>query len=495
MFTRHDERATAVVLPKVVCLGLYGVCEIADRAVGRQRVLAYLHDHVVTLSASVYAVCGVLTEADLLLAECCVQAGLPVKVLLPKPQEAVQIGTDPTIWMRWEHVISSALSIEILDSEQYDDAEYEVVLKLLQESSAVLVLSDGIHRPAETDALLQVDSLGKSIAILNVVTGAIEQRDVTSEDMRIQDSELQFLNQLHDIGLHDDSGTDADVAHAWFAKIDRVATQVAPRLRRSAAIPIWYMAMASVITGAVAHSTSRFWMIASTLLGVVAVSLPRLLRLDKTQSLWARTRVAAEVTRSVLATWDAPSHNGVDEADTVNELGAVLRSLYFLKLQAGDGRNTDLAVFRETYRAQRILPQIAYFSKHAGRAHAQALRSRKIVWSCGVLSIVLSLLWLADHSGWSEVRGVTHGPWFGIGLSILFQAAAVTGALEVINDGARRQQRYLELHRFLTQQERQFARLHTWPAVVRATRKVERALLVEVLEWRSLAQHRKHSRR
>ncbi len=496
MFAPRDQRASGVALPKVVCLGLYGACELTDEALSRQRILTYLHDHVTTLHATVYAVCAVGGKADLLLAECCIEAGLPVRILLPDAVDKLAERFAPDLWPRWEQVIAKALAADVVCvGLPPREGIYEAVLRVLQESSTLLVLTSNSGDAAAAEALVQGEATGKPMAILNVVSGVIERRNTASPEIAMQDEELSFLNGLTSVRPAPSQETGLGVAHAWFASMDGVATGVAPRMRRSAAIPIWYTSAASVITGAASHSTSKFWMIAIILIGIGAVALPALLRLDKTQSLWARARVAAEVSRSALATWDVPSRYETREAETVIELGAVLRSLHFLKLEAGRGITMDLITFRERYRTGRIVPQIAYFSRHAGLARERAQRYRKIVWGCGVSSILLALLWLGDHTGLSPVRGATHGPWFGVGLSILFQAATVTSALAIIHDGARRQQRYLELHRFLSQQERQFATLWTWSAVVRATNQVERALLVEVIEWRSLARHRKLSRR
>ena len=75
--------------------------------------------------------------------------------------------------------------------------------------------------------------------------------------------------------------------------------------------------------------------------------------------------------------------------------------------------------------------------------------------------------------------------------TIFFQTATVAGALLVVNDHQRRRQHYRELHRMLTQWDKQLELAQTWTIVLRITSLVEKALLAELIEWRSLIRHRK----
>ena len=84
--------------------------------------------------------------------------------------------------------------------------------------------------------------------------------------------------------------------------------------------------------------------------------------------------------------------------------------------------------------------------------------------------------------------------WLPLVASALFQIATVAGALLVVNDCDRRQRRYLEIHNFLANWEMELRAFHTWPPVIQVVNKIERALLVELLEWRSLLQNTKMPR-
>jgi hypothetical protein len=65
----------------------------------------------------------------------------------------------------------------------------------------------------------------------------------------------------------------------------------------------------------------------------------------------------------------------------------------------------------------------------------------------------------------------------------------------VIRDCDRRQHRYRELEQWLETWSPQFDALRTWGSVLQVATRLERALLVELLEWRSLMRHAKLPRK
>jgi hypothetical protein len=85
----------------------------------------------------------------------------------------------------------------------------------------------------------------------------------------------------------------------------------------------------------------------------------------------------------------------------------------------------------------------------------------------------------------------SHKQFFALGASIGFQIATVAGALLAVNDCDRRRQRYRELHHLLGEWDAQLEVLRTWPSVLRVAGRIERALLAELIEWRSLIRNQK----
>ncbi len=82
-------------------------------------------------------------------------------------------------------------------------------------------------------------------------------------------------------------------------------------------------------------------------------------------------------------------------------------------------------------------------------------------------------------------------PDLALSVAALFQIATVAGSLVVVNDYERRRDRYRELHRMLVQWDKQLELSETWPIVLRIATTVEKALLAELIEWRSHIRNRK----
>ena len=151
----------------------------------------------------------------------------------------------------------------------------------------------------------------------------------------------------------------------------------------------------------------------------------------------------------------------------------------------------SLEDFKRRYREERVAGQTAYFQKHAAQSAAEATRYRIVIWtSVGLAGAVDVWLFLSEHI----FRSLNPGTWklgLALGASIGFQIATVAGALLAVNDCDRRRQRYRELHHLLGEWDTQLEVLRTWPSVLRVAGRIERALLAELIEWRSLIRNQK----
>ncbi len=85
--------------------------------------------------------------------------------------------------------------------------------------------------------------------------------------------------------------------------------------------------------------------------------------------------------------------------------------------------------------------------------------------------------------------------WLAVGISALFQLATIAGALLIVHDCERRQRRYREFQNWLEQWDAELVNLQTWSTVLKVAVRIERALLVELLEWKSLVRNAKLPRK
>jgi hypothetical protein len=312
----------------------------------------------------------------------------------------------------------------------------------------------------------------------------------------LDDPELDFLNGLPDAGVTKPETEGEVLARAWFAKLDANANHFAPRSRRLASIPVMYTAAAALFSGIAISSPRATTLVGvSAGLGMVAAILPAILRLDRLRRLWARTRTPAEVCRSMIALWNMPGAYDLVGPEMMPDLAGVLTSLNFLRMKDASRRKVSLEQFRKAYREERLEEQIDYFTRKSKQAEREGRHFRAAAWVSGGLAVLIALWWF----GGQMLRFAPHPSyarrWIQIAISALFQIATVAGALFVIRDCNRRQQRYNELREWLENWSPQFNALSTWGSVVRVATRVERALLVELLEWRSLMRHAKLPRK
>ena len=196
----------------------------------------------------------------------------------------------------------------------------------------------------------------------------------------------------------------------------------------------------------------------------------------------------------MLALWRTPGPYDAIGPEIIPELAGTLGSLNFLKLSDGAVARTSLDDFQEDYREERIQNQIEYFSKNAAHSDRKARHYKFTVTLAIVFGLCMNL-WMLLGSYW--LKNMFGGWLTGIafGGTVFFQFATIAGALLIVHDWQRRRERYRELHDLLVLWDKQIASAGTWPILLRTATRVERALLAEVIEWRSLIRNRKMPRK
>jgi hypothetical protein len=487
---------SAIQLPSTVAIGFTGHRVLADEAKCRESILAYLKGRKASASGLVYGVSSVAAGGDLLFAESCIQLALPLCVLLPMPAEEFRRDFDEAGWSRAEQVMARAASVEVTGgSQSREECYYECGIETVQQSRLLLALWDG--RPSQglggtEDVVSFARGIGRPVAWLHSETGDLRILKGETEKENADDPELEFLNRLPDPKPPLDTNGPEALARAWFRKVDESATRCAPQFRRLAAIPIVFTAAAALFSAAGSRAQGAgTWLTIGTALGVLAAVLPVALRLNSRQVLWVRTRTAAEVCRSVLAFWSTPTPYEAIGPEVVPELSGALMSLNFLKMLDRGHSEASLEEFKRRYYRERVAGQIDYFLNHAAQSAAEARRYRVAVWACvGLASVANVWLFASAHLNGRFGPGPWK-PWLALGATFAFQIATVAGALRVINDCDRRRQRYRELHEQLGKWDAQLAASRTWQSVLRVAGQIERGLLAELIEWRSLIRNPK----
>ncbi len=482
--------APPIRLPATLAIGFTGHRSLPDEEKSRQLIYGFLKERKAATPGMIYGVSSAAAGGDLLFAESCIQLEIPLRVLLPLPKEQFRDDFDPATWQRAENVLSKAVSVEVTGGNQpRNENYYECGIETVHQSTLLIALWDGESsrgKGGTQEIVAFAKSIGRPVIWFHSSTGEVQVFNEEANRELQHDPELDFLNRLPDLGAT--LGTDApkDLAWAWFRKVDENASRWAPQVRRMAAIPIVCTAAAAIFSeaGGWRHDVG-IWLAVGAAFGIIAVFLPATLRLNQRQTLWARTRTAAEVCRSFLAFWGTPVYYEVIGPEIIPELSRMLMSLNLLKMLDGSRSSSSLEEFKERYRKERVADQIGYFSRHAAQSAREARRYRIAVWICTGLAVLIAACLFVSAAGFSRGHAMPDNEWLALGVSVLFQIATVAGALLIVNDCERRRRRYSELHGWLEGWDTELDSLRTWPSVLRVANRIERALLVELLEWRS----------
>jgi hypothetical protein len=497
---KKQKKSPAICLPSVLAIGFTGHRSLKDEDQCREAIRSFLREQKEAHAGIVYGVSSAAAGGDQLFAESCLELGIPVRILLPKPEEEFKKDFDGWSWQRTERIIEKALCVEVTGrnqgrSEQY----YDCGIQTVGESQVLVALWDGAASRGvggTQEIVAFAEKTGYPVAWIDAETTQLRWLNGEALKQTRSHPEQDFLNDLSDGGVTLASGTPRDLAEAWQRKMDENANRSAPQARRVASIPVVYTAAAAVLSGVAPEIPAAApWLAVSAALGLVALALPAVLRLHARQAKWARTRTAAEISRSVLALWNTPGLFHALGSEAIAELSAMVRSLNFLKMQDRLREKRSLDSFRQEYVKDRVEDQIKYFTGQAKKAARQERIYGAVSWICGVLATLVAAGCLTIEARWRGQREIHGHEWIALTMSALFEISTMAGAFALMKDCGRRRRRYGELSEWLKSSKTQLENLRTWTSILRIAERVERALLVELLEWRSVVQgaatHRK----
>ena len=302
------DKTVKMTLDPALSIGFTGNRKLDDESRAKTRIGAVLASEHEAFKGLVYGVSSAASGGDLLFAETCLELSIPLYILLPMPRQRFRDDFDEVTWQRVEDVLARAALVEEMHEQSTrEECYYDCGIRTVEESRLLLALWDG--EPAQgmagtAEMVAYARNTGRPVVYLH---SRDDKQECFNEDKLkglYNDAELEFLNKLPDGPPAQRVYSARARAEAWFEKLDRNASQMAPQTRRLSAIPIVLTAGAALASSFAAHSpfTTRLLLI-SAILGILYGVALRLLRLRKKQMLWARTRTAAEFCRSVMALW------------------------------------------------------------------------------------------------------------------------------------------------------------------------------------------------
>jgi hypothetical protein len=217
---------------------------------------------------------------------------------------------------------------------------------------------------------------------------------------------------------------------------------------------------------------------------LVGIGLPAYLLMRAPQRLWSTSRLTAEICRSVLSLRGFPSPPNYLQSIALPELEWLVQSLEILHLKAAPSNRMEPGAFAAGYARVRIDVQVEFYEKRAASARRALWWLERLFFFFSVAALVFSFIYLS-----MEWRGTASGHGYDQGARVaaiaLPMLAAACASLVSTLDLDRRIERFRAMAVFL-RAERDCLRASDSAIIVANTvNRVERALLLEVVEWYS----------
>ena len=438
------------------------------------------------------ALSSVAAGADLVFARTARRLGLGWEALLPLPPADFRADFTPEAWSGVETLLAEAEHVRVVsEGASREDAYLDCGMETVNQCDVLVAVWDGGDargRGGTAEIVAYARELGRPLVIIDPSDLAVRSEHL--DRLKSGDANLDFLNRLPPAGAADEGG-DRGLAtvKAFQARTDHAASAHAPHDKRLVALTIWLHVLATALaTAGLAfdlHLAALPWGKLSCLL--VALGVAMLVRHRREQHGWVRCRLAAEISRSTLATWGLPRPLRLIGESGWPELEPLRRSLDILHRRSARAHPAAFARFKEHYIRERIDGQLAYFARQQGRALPQRERLRLGFFVCSLLALCFTAAY-ASHTllPGMEAPGWVRSWIYSFGPILLPVLAAAFMSIVHVNDLHRRVARYEELRGRLEAARKEASFAQTWGSLERVVARVERTLLQEVFEWHSI---------
>jgi uncharacterized membrane protein YhdT len=486
-------------LPQFHVIGFTGHRQLADPAIAQTRLAEAITSLREGSSGEWLATSSSALGADLMFARQVIAAGIPWEAVLPLDPAEFQKDFSHEQWSEVQALLAQAAVVRVIPSSgNREEAYLDCGVETVNTCDVLIAVWDGepARGPGGTaDVVFFARELGRPLIVIDPHTGDVRRENF--ENFQLTDPELAFLNTIPappgSTAAPDGPGRDErERITAFHHQTDHAAGRGAPQFRRlTVATVLCHVSATIVATAALAfdlHHVLMPWAKLLFLLGAAGAALA--IRHFRAQQNWVRCRLAAELSRAVLATWGMPRKTALFEDIDRPEFRQLVRSLHVLHVRATGGHRPNLDTFRQQYRRARIDDQLAYYRRRLSKAEPQLRRLRLGFAVSTVLAIVFTALYAVAHTlhleglpSWLEMLGFYFLP------IVLPVVAAAFISFISINDLHRRVARYREMCHVLDATHKQIIVTQTWHSLEQLVRRSERALIQEVLEWHTLMSH------
>jgi len=365
------------------------------QAVG-EALSALLRTLSVEIQGTLVGVSSIAPGADTLFAQAVMEMSLPWRALLPVPLAEMQRVFSATDWQIRERLLARATEIQIRGMAcNGNEARLECGMDTVDQADLLIAVWDGsaAEEPGCTgDIVAYARSIGKPLILLNPDT--LEQRRENWRALPFVDPELRYLNSLEEGATAPALSTPVPPNLVrFFAKVDRMATRTAPNFRRWVASSLVLNSGATLVVAFIIAFALRLPILDALVFIMTAGAMGAgfYLKFRKVHERWIHCRVAAEICRAAIATWELPRVVLPDLQGLGETFERLTTSLRMMHLCARPATPPALKQIRERYLHQRLEDQVHYHQARAVRLARLRQRLIALFWFFSTLAVLRGL--------------------------------------------------------------------------------------------------------
>ncbi len=441
------------------------------------------------IDGTLVGVSSIARGADTLFAQAILGMSFPWRALLPASLAELRQDFTAEEWQYREQLLARATEIQVRSrAAGRDDADLECGLDTVEQADLLIAVWD--ERPAggTGEIVAYARGLGKPLIILNPET--LEVRREGWEGHPFLDHELSFLNLLGEDAAMAPQVSSPVPPTLWrfFTKVDQMATRTAPNFRRWVASSLVLNTGATLLVAFIIAFALRLRALDALvfLMTAGAMGAGFYLKYRKVHQRWIHCRVAAEICRAAIATWELPRLVLPDLQGLEETFARLTTSVRMMHLCVRPAVPLPLEEIRERYVRDRIDDQIQYHQARAVRLTRLRQRLISLFWIFSALAVLRGLfagLYGTDGLSLEASRTLTHF----LPLALPGLAGCALALISVFDlNGQLAHSRGLT--NFLIAARAQTQACHNLYALQRAIARTERYLAREIADWFALGQ-------
>jgi len=391
------------VVPSIWFVGFSGHRRVQDP----EKILGLLTAELQKLrgqaASHLVGIASAAIGADQLFLQACRAEAIPYEVLFPFPEEEFKKDFEDADWQRTLDLCATALKVRQGDANETRPKGYLTCgVEVVDQCDVLVVVWNGLEAAGvggTTEIVDYARRLERPLIWIHSETYEVKTENLPENPF--QDKTIASMRKClgpESAGTEPAETTPREAVERLFAKADEYATRTAPAARGMAAGMVLLNLVVSILSCASALAAlgpPHSWLRTQSVLNVTrfvlfvfvfGVAASKLMKVRHSQ--WLICRFAAEVCRSILATWELPVEPSLTSDGGPSEFAHLLRTLSFLRSISADApKEPDPAVLKR-YVEKRIGEQIDHYrNKSAGLAPRE--KSLRTVF---LISMILTAL-------------------------------------------------------------------------------------------------------